>query len=211
MAGIVDLGTLKTAVQEWADYTNVSDERVTEFVQLTTHVFNYGSADMSALRLREMESVETLTPVDFVSTLPTDYLQYRRVIDLTVLRNPLTYITPQKADEIYPDRSRGAPQYFTIIGQSLYTYPVSASDLELTYYAKIPDLANDTDTNWLLDKYPVLYLHGTLAQLGLFTRDEALASRSSSIMSSMLSGIVGSDTLSMYAYAPGMPRGMTIA
>ena len=168
MAGIVDLGTLKTAVQEWADYTNVSDERLTEFVQMATHVFNYGSSDISPLRLREMEDVQTLTPVDFVCSLPDDYLQYRRVIDLTVLRNPLTYITPQKVDEIYPDRSRGAPQYFTIIGSSLYMYPLSASGIELPYYTKIADMADDTDTNWLLDKYPAPYLHGPVLQLGLF-------------------------------------------
>lgn len=212
LMAITDLASLRTAAKEWADYDNISDERLNECVQLTTSVFNNGSGDIPALRMRDMEAVVTLTPdANYACALPSDYLQYRRVIATVVLRNPLEYITPFKVDELYPQHESGCPNYFTIIGSSLYMFPTTSSDIELTYYQKIADLQNDSDTNWLLTKAPSLYLHGTLLHLGLFSRDDALMQRSGSILASLVDGLRGTDMMSEYSYAPGFPRGITIA
>ena len=208
---VTDFASLKTAVMDWADNTNITADRAGEFVQLATQLFNYGSQALSPLRVRQMEAIATLTPVDGVFTLPADYLQYRRVILANSWRCTLEYITPAKVDDLYPDRAGGVSQNFTIIGPSLLTYPTTSSDVELTYYQKIPDLVDDADTNWLLtDSYGV-YLHGALLHLGMYTRDADLISRSASLVTSLASGLVGTDELANYAYAQSMPRGITIA
>jgi hypothetical protein len=211
LMAITDFATLKTAVSDWADVNDVSDEQLGEFVQMATAMFNYGFQNITALRVRQMEDVESLTPSSGVYTLPTDYLQYRRVVEEASIRRELTYITPDGVDEMYPDRSAGLSSHFTIIGSSLYTFPTSSNDLELTYYQKIPELTASATTNWLLLAHPMAYLHASLFHLGLFRRDSELQDRSLLMMASAVAGLVGTDEMANYAYAPGRPRGMTIA
>lgn len=212
MAGITDFTSLKTEAADWADIgENISDDKLTSFVQMTTHIFNYGSDEVPALRTNDMLVVEALTPTSGVCALPSDYLQYRRVVESNSRRNPLSYITPSKADELYPSRPSGYPRYFSIVGSSLYTFPLTSSDVELTYYQKIPELSGSATTNWLLLACPAIYLHGVLMQIGLFWRDADLQARSAQIIVSLANGLAGSDQMANYAFAPSYATGMTVA
>ena len=201
---------LKTAVDAWADQGGALDAYLEDFIGLATDMFNHGSDMVQPLRVREMVAVSSLTPASGVCTLPTDYLQYRRVVEKASIRRELTYIAPMVAEQDYADRAGGLSDDFTIVGSSLYMFPVSTNDIELTYFQKIPDLSVSATTNWLLTKHPMIYLHGALMQLALFRRDEELASRSAQIISSLTNGLHNSDTLANYAYAPTRLR-MTIA
>lgn len=209
---ITDFASLKTAIDAWSDSAgSINDEQLGEFVLFATQMFNDGSADVSALRIRQMEAISTLTPTSGVYTLPADYLQYRRVTEDASYRGELSYITPSRVDEMYPDSSAGLSQHFTIIGSSLYTFPTSTNNVELTYYQKIPNLTTSATTNWLLTVSPSLYLHGALFQLAMFRRDTDLQQRSAGMVVSLMSGLSGTDMLANYAYAPGQVRGMVIA
>lgn len=208
---ITNLGELKTAVNAWADIGGTLDDLLNDVVQMTTHMLNYGSEEMSGLRVREMESIATLTPTSGVCTLPTDYLQYRRVTVPSSLRRELTYTTPAAADDLYPDRASGSPCRFTIIGSSLYTFPLTASDVELTYYQKIPDLSADSDTNWLLTAHPLVYLHGALFNVAMIRQWADLQSRSAAMLRTLVSGLISSNEVGNFAYAPVQMRGIAIA
>jgi hypothetical protein len=209
---ITDFASLKTALAAWPDQgTSIDDTQLGEFVQFATAMLNFGTEEIPALRTRDMHAVATMTPVSSVCTLPTDYLQYRRVTVPASFRQPLTYITPEIMDEWYPDRPAGTPCNFSIIGSSLYPLPTTASNVELTYYQKIPDLVADGDTNWLLTKNPALYLQASLYQLAMFRRDDDLQSRSAAMILSLMGGMARTDLLGNYAYAPSTPSQMVIA
>lgn len=144
---------LKTAISTWfrdrSDLATYADE----IIDLAEGYFNL------ELRVREMEAVTDLTPTDNVCTLPTDYIEYKRVVELASIRRPLEYITEDAADRIYPTRASGLACNFMIIGDDLTVLPLSSNDIELTYYQTIPALSDANTTNWLLTKSPNLYLH----------------------------------------------------
>jgi hypothetical protein len=110
------------------------------------------------LRCRQMETVADLTPTSNVCTLPTDYLEYKRVVEKASIRRRLSYITEDAADRLYPTRSSGLACHFMIVGSSLTALPLSANNIELTYYAKVPALSDSATTNWLLTAHPGLYV-----------------------------------------------------
>lgn len=193
------LGELKAALRAWTDQGTSLDSYLDDFVRLTTDAFNFGSDAIPPLRVREMIEVTSLTPTSGVCTLPTDYLQYRRVVQEASIRRELRYIAPTVADQIYPDRGGGLACDFTIVGSDLQAFPVGDTDIELTYYQKIPAFANDAATNWLLTAHPTLYLHGGIMQIGLFRRNDDLISRSTGFLSSYMAGMRRSGEVSEFA------------
>jgi hypothetical protein len=58
----------------------------------------------------------------------------------------------------------GKPRYYRHAENQFEVFPTpdSAYAAELLYYQKIPSLANDATTNWLLSSYPDIYLYGSL-------------------------------------------------
>jgi hypothetical protein len=196
---ITTFSELKQALADWADVGTSLDNYLEDFITLTTDALNYGSEGMSALRMREMIEVTDLTPVSGVCTLPTDYLQYREVVELASTRRHLKYIPPSVVEQTYAYRPGGLARDFTIINGDLVMYPVSTNGIELTYYQKIPTLSDSAPTNWLLTKHPTVYLHGGLAQLALFRRDDPLLQRSASLLTSYMRGLERSGEASEFA------------
>lgn len=140
--------------------------QVDEFIDLSEAYFNM------KLRCREMETSTDLTPTSNVCTLPNDYLEYKRVVELASIRRRLKYITEDAADEVYPSRESGLACHFMIVGSSLTALPLSSNDIELTYYQKIPALSDANTTNWLLTAHPGLYLHACRMYAAEFTGNE---------------------------------------
>lgn len=199
---------LKTALADWSARTDLT-AYIPDFIEFSTAMFNHGQQGMVPLRVREMEATSSLTPASGSVTLPTDYLQYIRVVEKKSIRRELKYIVPSYADQQYPDRASGSAIDFTIIGSSLTMYPVSTTDIELVYYQKIPDLSDSATTNWLLTKQPNLYLHAGLMQLAMFVKDNELFSRSAALVTATIDGLNASDVLANYARAGTRMQGMT--
>lgn len=207
---ITNYGELSDALIALTDRGSDVAAYVPDFVVLAEDVINNGSESVSnPLRVREMVTIADMTPVDGVCTLPTDYLQYRRVVEKASIRRPLQYVTPDYADQTYPDRAGGLACDFTIVGEGLYTFPVSANDVEITYFQAVPalDSSDDSSTNWLLTKHPYLYLHAAALQLAIFIKDNDLAARESPIIGMTVNQLNSGSQLSEYAYASYRPRG----
>lgn len=198
---ITNFAQLKTALSDWSDQGTSLDSYLEDFITLTTDAFNFGAQGMEPLRVREMLTTDDLTPTDGACALPSDYLEYRRVVEKASIRRELKYIAPTTVEQMYPDRAGGLSNDYTIIGDSLYMFPVSSNDIELTYYQMIPDLSNSNTTNWLLTKHPTLYLHGGLMQVGLFRRNDALIQRSVAMLQSYMAGLRRTGELAEYARA----------
>lgn len=198
---------LQTALGDWSLRTDLSAFFPTA-IELATAMFNHGMADVKALRTRQMVTTVDLSPSSGVYTLPSDYLQYLRVVEKANPRRELDYISPSQADQIYPFQEAGLSQSFTIIGSSLLSYPVSSNDIALSYYQAIPDLSDSVTTNWLLTKQPSLYIHGSLLQVAMYARDDELAARSTAVVTALIDGLNNSDAMSMFYGARSLARGV---
>jgi hypothetical protein len=141
---IVSYATLKTAISEW-DASDLSSD-VDVFIDMAEAYFNL------KLRLRQMETTDDLTPTSNVCTLPTDYIEYKRVVEKASIRRKLAYITEDAADELYPTRSSGLACHFMILGETL---------------------SGSNTTNWLLLAHPNLYLHTCLLYAAEWRKDTA--------------------------------------
>lgn len=179
------------------------------FVASAETWLNYGSEETPPLRVREMETIATLTPAAGVVTLPADYLEYERVSEALSSRRTLDYVTPDQAERWYPDGAAGLAEQFTIIGESLYTFPLAQSDISLLYYRSVPPLTAVDDTNWLLTKNQNIYLHAVLFAAYTFTKDADLASAHAGLASALIAGMNKSGVMAKYARAGVKMRGTT--
>lgn len=171
---------LVTAItNDWPARSDIS-ANADQFIGLAEAVLN------SKLRMRQMETTATLTPVSNLCTLPTDYLEYKRVVEVASIRRPLDYITEDAADRLYPDHAAGLACNFTILGTQLMAFPLSSNDIELTYYQKIPGLSGSNTTNWLLTAHPNAYLHACLLYVGEYIRDADRVSTESQFLQSYI-------------------------
>jgi hypothetical protein len=126
----------------------------------------------TVLKTREQLTTTTLTPnSDGEITLPTDYAMFRRVTALTTPRSKLEHVVTATLDETYITRSSGYPRMFAISNGIATILPITTSDIELEYYAKIPALSESAPTNWLLSKSPTTYLYGALKHAAIFLGD----------------------------------------
>jgi hypothetical protein len=135
---------LKAEVAEWL----ARDDLTTVIPTLITFFEAYANR---TLRVRQMEITDDLTPSGGEATLPTP-------------RRELEYVNPSYLQAAYPDDSSGYPNVFTIEGETIIIRPTSTTDLELSYFQKIPVLSGSNATNWLLTAHPDAYLYGSLCE-----------------------------------------------
>jgi hypothetical protein len=64
----------------------------------------------------------------------------------------------------------GRPRLHALSGESLRVAPApaGATDVELTYYRKLPALSASQPSNWLLAAAPDVYLYGSLLEAAPF-------------------------------------------
>lgn len=198
---ITTLGGLKATTARWLAREDLSAE-LGDFVELATALFN------EKLRVRQMIAKVSLPTTGGAATLPADYLQYRRVVDLSGTRSLLTYLAPDAVEQEYPFNYSGIACHFTIIGGLLQTYPSTVNDVELTYFQKIPALSGDTSTNWLLAEHPELYLRAATAYGADFIKDDAQMQKFMTMTLARIADLKNTDDLANYAKAETWTKGV---
>ena len=167
---ITNFGTLKTAI---ADTLNRDDltSVIPTFVGLAQARFN------RELRTWKQETRSTATLDAQYSALPSDFLQ---PIRLQILDSQTGEISPTSTAQMIQLRGdnfneAGRPVHYAITAQGLELFPTPDDDYSasLVYYAKIPVLSADGDTNWLLDDAPDAYLYGALVHTAPYLKDDA--------------------------------------
>ena len=163
-------------------------------------VFTYAESILNMkLRCREMETTTDLSPTSGVFTLPTDYAWWKEVVELNTQRQPLIYIAKEKADKLYPTRPSGVPFHFSITGTSLRAYPTTSNDIELTYYQRL-DLATDV-TNWLLSRYPIVYLTACQMVAADLIKDQAEEAKAATKLQTFVEMLNDQDSANEWAHA----------
>lgn len=113
--------------------------------------------------------------------VPLDFIAVYQMMDQDTTVT-LDYVSPDQSKEVLAQgwnstsgpysntlpsvASSGGPIYYTIIGTQFRIFPppgVSAPVyLDLWYYARLAALNTTNTTNWVLTRYPDLYLYGSL-------------------------------------------------
>jgi hypothetical protein len=112
--------------------------------------------------------------------LPDDYESPTQVLFMApgevIAGDPLEYLTQQQMTERYylPASAGGRPRYYTFDGDYIRVGPMpdSAGNVLLGYYQGVPALSPTNQTNWLLTRFPSLYLFGSLSAAEAYIGDD---------------------------------------
>jgi len=87
----------------------------------------------------------------------------------------LVFVSPEQLRQ-YSRASTGKPKYFSIADVVEFDVtPDSAYAYELTYYPGIPALSVSNTTNWLLTKFPDVYLSASMFWANRYLMSEEAA------------------------------------
>ncbi len=169
--------------------------RLSEYTDPQTSQFFDGVIALCEQRLRRDTRIKGLyldktleltgaNAVDGRYALPAGFSGFRSVL---VATNEGGYKPVKYKDQIpfwrgyNPSAVQETLLWYTIEGNGAVAYlvfgDVTPTDrtIRLMYREKMPDLVNDTDTNFLLQEHEALYLYGCLVELAPFRREDARA------------------------------------
>lgn len=159
-------------------------------------------------RNRRMEATTTLaySSTD-EATLPSDFLEARTVVWNSTPRIRLEYLTPAQFFDAYTTDTPASPVNHTIIGDTLKIgpFPNSNSGVRLTYYQRLTALADDTDTNWLLQYHPDVYLYGSAIQSAPYLGEDERLQTWIGLYDRAAAAVQGEDARARFAGAPLRP------
>jgi hypothetical protein len=161
------------------------------------------------LRVSQMETSATITLTTGSGSVPTDYLQWRRVYANS---DPVTLLEPMEPGEAiakYPDTTATDPKFFYISGGTIYTKPVCSSTLAMIYYQKIPALVSNGAGNWITSRAPQIYLYATCLEAAPFIDDDARIGIWGAMLDKAVSELQASDTTGRYSRSTARIKGPT--
>jgi hypothetical protein len=158
---------LETAIGNWMDRDDLS-ARIPEFVALAEARFN------RILRAPDMLTRDDAFVVDGqYETLPSGFIEPKRIVLLTSPVTPLEYVTPEVMADLRIGRTAsGKPIYYTVTGGNLEFFPTpdSAYTASVLYYTRLT--ANAVSENWLFASHPDIYLWGALVAAEAYIRND---------------------------------------
>lgn len=193
---------LYDAVRKYLDRDDLTGQ-IPDFVVLCEARMN------NTLRVSQMETTATVTLTDNAGTLPTDFLQARRVRSNASPIRDLAYAEPSWIAEHYPNTATELAEYYTIIGSTISTAPPSTASILLNYYRTIPPLASNASGNWLLTRAPNVYLYGTCLEAAPFLDDDSRIAVWGSLYDRSIEELKGADVLGRFGRAVSRVRGVT--
>ncbi|MBU9552827.1 phage adaptor protein [Burkholderia multivorans] len=109
--------------------------------------------------------------------VPDDYLamQNFRILDLPPPAR-IDLVTQTQLDDLRQIYRSGPPQYYAISGETMELLPAppqgQSYTVQMVYYAKVPPLSTDNQSNWLLRLNPNVYLYGSLLHSAPYLKDD---------------------------------------
>ena len=154
--------SLKTAIANWLNRSDLTNEIADDFIKLTEADFN------SKLRIRQMEQIDTVTINAETVTVPTGFISVRSFYILSGNKYPLEYLTPSNLFETRGSSRTGRPRAYTIEADNeteqfrFGPSPDTSYTGYLSYYKAIAALSDSNTSNYILSTHPNIYLYGSL-------------------------------------------------
>jgi len=157
---------LQTAIADWLNRDDITAV-IPNFISLA-------EAQIARdIRHWEQEKRVTTTLNEQFENLPNDWLE-----TISLVLSDGTPLELMSRDEMAVKRTNnddqaGKPLYYTHQSGQIEVYPTpdDSYTLDLNYYAQVPALTDAAPDNWILTKYPDLYLYGALAHAATYLRD----------------------------------------
>lgn len=156
MARITDYDSLVDAIVDQMNDSGLS-AGADLYIQMAESMFNR--------RLFNLEAEGTATiPADTSIPMPTDFVSIKSIYLDT---DPRVLLTPMSADNIrqyWSAQTTGKPQNYALTSDEILLGPAPDDDytVTMTYLRSLTGLDSSNTTNWLIEKYPDLYLYGSL-------------------------------------------------
>lgn len=195
MTAFADLLDLRTAVVEQVGRADIVDV-FPRLVRLAEAGFNRN------IRTKEQIATATLTFASGVAALPSDFAE------AIGLYNASGYEYVQQP--VQATRAiNGAGSFYSIAGSNI-TVNGYDGDLTLQYYATLPTITDGmTDTNWLLTKYPGVYLYGVALEAAKHLRDAEMGKAYAALLRQELDDLSADDFRARYSRARVRLQGVT--
>ena len=173
----MNYGELKAQVRSYMHRIDL-DAEIPGFIELARQRINRD------LRAREMILQVDVTPTVNPFPLQADFLEMRDIYHATGTRRVTLALVGRKQlnDQKGTELSQPSPQFYSIDGLQIETSPDGIGvDFTELYYARQPELVNDSDTNPTLDAYPTIWLYGALIEGHSFVQDVDLQDKATGI------------------------------
>lgn len=168
MAAFADYLDLKVAVADHVKNRNISDV-LSRLTQAAEGWLN------QKLRMREQITADTLTFAGGVAPLPANYLEMSAVYD--AFSNPMVQTS-------LANIKLSGSQYsqYAVDASDVYIYGLTGAR-NIEYFAALPTItSSSTGSNWLLQKYPNVYLYAVGLEAAKFLRDTDLAQATDALL-----------------------------
>jgi hypothetical protein len=206
---IANYSELKSAIQNWiARSDDAFNLRMDDFIALAEDRIHYGSGEpgeasyTAPLRIRQMETSGDLTVSSQAVSLPTGFLQERRIYLNTDPKTDLKYLPPDRfwATSGNASGTSGKPVSYTIEGTDLVFGPSPDSSYtgKILYYKKLDALSASAATNWLILNSPGTYLYACLMEAALWDRNDEDAIKYQGLYHARVNALMRQSSLSMY-------------
>lgn len=123
------------------------------------------------LAAKEQHISTTIAITSGSGTIPTDWVEFESVSYVSSPDIPLTYLSPDALNAVYPSSDAGYPEFYTIKGPTVSVRPVATGSLDVLYQARVPALTSVATTNWLMTGSPDAYLFGCLAEANAYIEE----------------------------------------
>lgn len=166
---LADYTSLKASIADWlrrpGDIT-AGSSIVDDWIDMAEAEFG------NTLRVRSMEATTDSAMTAGYLIHPSDWIAWKRLSLIDSGR--LVDLTPAPNEflDIVGDGTTGQPNIYAVKGSKTYFNRVTNYTIRCWYYQQIPALSATTTTNWLLTKYPQLYLYGSLLQATGYVVDD---------------------------------------
>jgi len=149
------------------------------------------------LRMREQIVGGTVTMVSGRAPLPDNYAE---IIGL---------YAPNGAEYVQQSAQHKHGYWYSIQGGEIVASCI-AGTLQIDFYATLPPIGTSIDaTNWLLAKYPDVYLYAVGFEAAKYTRDAELASQTKGLMDGAVASAQADDSTARYSRARVRVAGVT--
>ena len=147
---------LKTSIANWLG-RDATDLLIPDYITLCEK-----SVDNNpAIRVREMTVTTTIISTGGLIPFPTGYLGTRTIRNTD--NNALVLLDPQVMAQKQLEGVTGCPRWYMEQSGELHIFPVTENvSIDLTYYQELEPLSDSVATNWLLARFPNVYLFGSM-------------------------------------------------
>lgn len=122
------------------------------------------------VKLLDFETTGTITITSGSGSLPTGFGGFRSVSWEYTPDVPLTYVTPQRWEELLA-ADYSIAYVYTITGSTIKVAEDKTGTLNVTYLARFTPLSSGASTNAIITNHPDAYLNGCLKYAALFCKD----------------------------------------